>query len=128
MGERPHSTVWLQTEPQPQAGCEGCGTTHDGPSCRAGLGGEPCLAPQFVGTATALGRVLASLRGVVEPERGGNLVDLHLVKSLRIEDGEAELTVTFPRGCGSAKLLAEGAFQAMRRLLPDTDIYVRHAA
>lgn len=69
-----------------------------------------------------------SLRQVMDIERGLSLVDLQLVQALHVDDDEAELTVTFPRGCGSAQLLAEEAFQSLRDALPDTDIYVRHAA
>jgi metal-sulfur cluster biosynthetic enzyme len=69
-----------------------------------------------------------SLRQVCDPEGGRNLIELQLVQSLHVDRNEAELTVTFSRGCGSARLLAESAFQSLRGVLPDTDIYVRHAA
>jgi metal-sulfur cluster biosynthetic enzyme len=72
--------------------------------------------------------VLNSLREVVDPERGVSIVDLRLVKSLRIEPGEAELTVTFRPQCSSSRVMAEGAFERLRRALPDTDIYVLHTA
>ncbi|MDP1534398.1 MAG: iron-sulfur cluster assembly protein, partial [Rubrivivax sp.] len=64
---------------------------------------------------------------VVDSGAGRSIVDLQLVKSLRIEGGEAELTVSFAPHCGPAMALAEQAFQTLRRALPDTDIYVRHA-
>jgi metal-sulfur cluster biosynthetic enzyme len=70
---------------------------------------------------------MAALQAVVDPDCGRSIVDLQLVKSLRIEGGEVELTVTFPLHCGPSRLLAESAFQALRRVLPDTDVYVRHA-
>jgi metal-sulfur cluster biosynthetic enzyme len=108
-------------------GCGGCSADTRPQSCHAGLG-DPCLAPHLSGRSELLRRAMDSLRHVVDPERGRNLVDLHLVQSLHIDDGEAELTVTFPRGCGSARRLAEEAFQSLRGVLPDTDIYVRHAA
>ena len=69
-----------------------------------------------------------SLRTVIDPQAGQSIVDLHLVKSLRIRDGEAVLTLTFPPDPGHGDLLAEDAFQALRRLLPNTDVYVKHAA
>lgn len=86
------------------------------------------MAPHLTGHSELLRRAMDSLRHVLDPERGRSLVDLHLVQSLHIDNGEAELTVTFPRGCGSARLLAEEAFESLRGVLPDTDIYVRHAA
>jgi metal-sulfur cluster biosynthetic enzyme len=128
MGQQHHPTVWLHSGTESPGGCGHCHAPVDGPACEGHLGGEPCLSPELHGAATALRRVIDSLRAVRTADAGDNIVDLHLVKSLRIADGEAELTVTFPRGCGSASEIAEAAFQAMRRLLPDTDIYVRHAA
>jgi metal-sulfur cluster biosynthetic enzyme len=128
VGSVSSSTLWLRPD-APAAAPGACGSCEPaGAGCRRGLGGVPCLAPTLQGAADQIDRVMNSLRAVVDPDGGGSLVDLHLVQGLRIEDGEAELTVTFPRGCGSAKALAEDAFQALRRLLPDTDIYVRHAA
>ena len=128
MGQQHHPTLWLQPAVQASGGCGHCEPTEHGPACQGHLGGQPCMDPEFRGIESSLRRVIESLRAVVDPDAGDNILDLHLVKSLRIEDGEAELTVTFPRGCGSASQIAEDAFQAMRRLLPDTDIYVRHAA
>jgi len=126
MGQH-HDTLWLR--PQDTApSCAACLPAEGGPACRARSGGEPCLAPQFSGAEASLRRVIESLRSVVDADAGASIVDLHLVKSLRVEDGEAELTVTFPPGCDTARQLADDAFQAMRRMLPDTDIYVRHAA
>ncbi len=111
--------------PVADTACGGCVPTTQG--CGHALG-APCKVPRLSGDPLQLQRALASLRSVVDPEHGGNLVELQLVKSLRIEGGETELTVTFPRGCGAARLMAEDAFQALRRALPDTDIYVSHAA
>lgn len=126
MGQH-HDTLWLRPQDATPS-CAACLPAEGGPACRARPGGEPCLAPQFSGAEASLRRVIESLRSVVDADAGASIVDLHLVKSLRIEDGEAELTVTFPPGCDTARQLADDAFQAMRRMLPDTDIYVRHAA
>jgi metal-sulfur cluster biosynthetic enzyme len=104
--------------------CGGCVPSPQG--CGKALG-VPCAEPELRGEPLLLQRALAALRGVVEPEQGHNLVDLQLVQALRIEGGEAELTLTYPRGCGAARLMAEAAFQALRGALPDTDIYVGHA-
>ena len=128
MGQQHQPTLWIRPTDRSSAGCADCMPTTSGPACRGRLGGQTCMNPEFRGAEAPLQRVIESLRAVVDPEVGDNILDLHLVKSLRIEDGEAELTVTFPRGCGNASQITEDAFQAMRRLLPDTDIYVRHAA
>ncbi len=108
-------------------GCGGCEPGSPPAHCHAGLG-KPCAKPRLTGRSELLGRAMDSLRRVMDPERGRSLVDLQLVQALHVDDDEAELTVTFPRGCGSARLLAEEAFQALRGVLPDTDIYVRHEA
>ena len=111
----------------PSDDCHACHSRAEGPACRT-LVGERCASPEFHGEPALLSQVLDSLREVVDPERGGNIVDLRLVKSLRIAPGEAELVVTFPPQCGSARVMAEGAFETLRRTLPDTDVYVLHAA
>lgn len=110
------------------AGCGGCEPGGDAAwHCHAGLG-APCATPQLTGSSELLCLAMASLRLVIDPERGRSLVDLQLVQALHVDSDEAKLTVTFPRGCGSAQWLAEEAFQSLRGVLPDTDIYVRHAA
>jgi hypothetical protein len=106
--------------------CNGCPTSAGAPSCRA-IVGDTCPDPLLIGRADLLRRAMDSLRGVVDGTGGGNLVERQLVKSLRIESGEVELTLTFAPLCGSARELTEGAFETLRRSLPDTDVYVRHA-
>lgn len=119
--------VRIQIHPVAPAACGGCVSSDAGPSCRTNYG-VPCVAPELQGDDGQLLQALQSLRKVIDPEQGRNLIELQLVKSLRIADGEAELTVTFPQGCGAVRLMAEDAFHVLRRALPDTDIYVRHAA
>lgn len=123
----PHDHKQIRIHPAAPVACGGCVSTDAGPACRSAYG-VPCVAPALRGDDGQLRQALHSLRQVVDPEQGRNLIELQLVQSLRIEAGEAELTLTFPRGCGAARLLAEGAFQMLRNTLPDTDIYVRHAA
>jgi metal-sulfur cluster biosynthetic enzyme len=121
------STVWLQPE-QSQGGCAACLPSTSGPQCRAHVSGEPCAHPRLAGRHELLQRVMQELnREVIDPDAGLGIVDLHWVQALRIEDGEAELTLGFALGCGPAKRMSESAFQTLRRLLPDTDVYVRHA-
>lgn len=83
---------------------------------------EPALA----GPAETLQRVLRGLQGVVDRE-GVNLVERHWIRSLRVQDGEADLTLTLSPRSGEARELMERSFGVLRRLLPDTDVYVHHA-
>ena len=128
------STFWLQPAQGPASvtaggGCGGCLSSTSGPQCRAHLSGEACAHPQLAGRMDELLRVMQELnREVVDPEAGRGIVDLQWVRSLRIQDGEAELTLSFAPVCGPGKELSESAFQTLRRLLPDTDVYVRHLA
>lgn len=120
------STVWLQpaaAAPAAAAGCTGCVPSATGPACRSTVTGEPCLRPELAGDPPTLERVMSALNSEVTVDDAG-VVDRHWVQALRIADGEAELRLTFPFSCGSGKQLAEEAFATMRRLLPDTDVYV----
>lgn len=120
-------TFWMQpASADGEHGCGGCVASPTGPACRSQALGEPCLAPQLQGDRETIQRVLAALDAEVSDPAGG-IVARHCVKSLRIGGGEAELVVTFPPSCGAGKELAEGAFATLRRLLPDTDVYVLHA-
>lgn len=121
-------TLWMQPASQP-AGCSGCLSSDSGPQCRSHVTGEACAQPQLEGRQELITQVLHQLnREVVDPDAGRGIVDLQWVQSLRIQDGEAELTLSFAAVCGPAKELAESAFRTLRRLLPDTDVYVRHTA
>lgn len=121
-------TLWIQSA-QPAGQCGGCLSSDGGPQCRAHVTGEPCAHPHLTGQSALIRQVLEALnRQVVDPDAGLGIVDLQWVQGLRIEDGEAELTLSFAPVCGPAKELSETAFQTLRRLLPDTDVYVRHAA
>lgn len=121
------NTVWMQ----PQAGAEAAqGHCTACPQCPSAAqhGNVPqaqartCAEPRLEGDGTALARALAALRSAEDAE--GNLVDTRRFSRLRIADGEAELTLTFPRTCTPTRVLAEEAFQALRQALPDTDVYV----
>jgi hypothetical protein len=50
-----------------------------------------------------------------------------LVRSLQVLPGEVTLQLAVGRQCGGLAL-AEAAFETLRGLLPDTDIYVTHTA
>jgi hypothetical protein len=116
------TTVWLQPA---QAGCGGCEPSDDSSPCR-GTASSICESPSLTGDPAVMARLLGALRAVGDAD--GNLVDARRISALRLQDGEAELTLAFPRGCGPARLLAEGAFHVLKLELPDTDVYVRHAA
>jgi hypothetical protein len=120
-------TFWMQASgAEAEPGCGGCVASPSGPACRSTALGEPCMAPQLQGDRATIQRVLQALDAEVADAAGG-IVGRHCVKSLRIGGGEAELVVTFPPSCGGGKALAESAFATLRRLLPDTDVYVLHA-
>ena len=121
-----NTTLWLQ-QAQPSSGCGGCLASDSGPKCRTHVTGEACTQPQLAGSTDQLQQVLQALNAhVVDPDAGRGIVDLQWVRALRIEGGEAELTLSFAPACGPGKELSESAFQTLRRLLPDTDVYVRH--
>lgn len=82
--------------------------------------------PALSGPADTVQRVLRGLRGVVDRD-GGNLVDRHWIRSLRVAEGEADLTLTLSARSGEGRELVERSFAVLRRLLPDTDVYVHHA-
>lgn len=113
-----------------QGGCGACVHSAAGPVCHTAAE-VPCGGPALSGPPEQLERVLHVLEqalGVGSPQpEAPSLPARSLVHSLRLGDGEAELTLAVARRCGGA-LLADTAFQALRQLLPDTDIYVLHAA
>ena len=91
---------------------------------------SPCLAPLLpelllAGPADALLRSLDALRRVQDPGLGAGILELGLVESLRLSDGEAELCLVTPgASCPLSDLTADAAFRAIQQALPDTDIYL----
>lgn len=125
------STLWLQPAggPGSGSGCGSCAPPDSGPSCRVHLHGGTCAQPRLAGRAEQVGAVLRALDiEVVDPDARRGIVDLQWVQALLISDDEVELTLGFAGDCGPGRQLADSAFRTLRRLLPDTDIYVRHAA
>lgn len=108
---------------RPAAGCGHCHREANGtPVCRSAHA-EPCAAPALSGPQDQLTRVLAALsQGLGCAADGAGLV-----RSLTVQPGEVELELAVPPHCGGIEL-ADTAFQTLRGLLPDTDIYVRPAA
>lgn len=100
--------------------CAGCAS-----NCRSVVG-RPCLAPQLHGPHEDVQRVMAALDADIRHGTDGCFRATDLVHALTLGDGEAELHLGVAREGGSS--LLDAAFQTLRRLLPDTDIYVTHAA
>jgi hypothetical protein len=113
------TTVWLKNAEQ---GCGHCVPSVGGHIC-VGDYGQPCQHPALDGDPMLLRRVLLALRAVADDH--GNLVDAQRIRTLHASEGEVELTLALPAGCGPATVLVDDAFQVLRRLLPDTDIFVR---
>jgi len=104
----------------------GCGDCLHGagsaPACRA-LQGEALDPPRLSGPGDELQRLLAGLA----PALGfGDGQGAGIVRALQVLPGEVDLQLAVSRHCGGA-LLADAAFQTLRGLLPDTDIYVTTA-
>ncbi|OYT87054.1 MAG: hypothetical protein CFE46_12590 [Burkholderiales bacterium PBB6] len=110
---------------QDHDGCSACLDSAAGPVCRSDMA-TPCITPALQGPAEELQRVMQALDQALAVRTDGGLGASGLIHSLRLDDGEVELMLTVAPRCGGARL-ADSAFQALRRLLPDTDIYVRHA-
>ncbi len=119
MGPAPHTIpIYAAT---PASGCGACAHPADsGPVCQATLG-EDCAAPQLSGPADEVQRLLTALRPLLGAAEAGGLV-----QALRVQPGEVELQLARRASCagGGGGALADSAFQTLRSLLPDTDIYV----
>jgi len=107
------------------AGCHGCTAGSDAPACQA-LVGQPLRPAELSGPPADLQRLLAALASTLgfppdQPEVAG-------VRGLQVGAGEVALTLASAPGCAGSAVLTDAAFQTLRRLLPDTDIYIRHAA
>lgn len=119
MGTALHTIPIFNAGPDAAPGCGSClPTAGSGPVCRSMLG-EDCGAPLFTGPADELVRLQRALTPLL-----GALESSGLVRALRVQDGEVELQLAVRADCGGAAL-ADDAFHALRKLLPDTDIYVQ---
>ena len=105
----------------PATGCGAClHSAEDDPVCRVSVG-EACAAPELSGPPDALNRLLAALAPLLVGTQGGSLL-----RALHVLPGEVALTLAVHAHGGGA-VLADQAFQTLRALLPDTDIYVNTA-
>lgn len=84
-----------------------------GPAHELLLSGEPAQLRQ----------VLGALEAAVVARTGWRLPVARWLRELRLDDGEAYVAIT-PEVGGACGPSAEAAFDTLRRLLPDTDIYV----
>jgi hypothetical protein len=105
-------------------GCGACLHGASSPDCDGALGASD-VAPTLCGPADEIDALLLALSqrlgtaGDAEPTRW--------LRALKLAPGEVEVTLAVAAHC-SGTALADSAFQALRGLLPDTDIYVRLAA
>ena len=127
MQERPNA-IWIQptrlsggsdTSPV-ETGCGGCASEEAAMP-------QAVAAPVLSGDPQLIARVFEALQQVQEAGGGHSIVDSGRVQGLDIGDGEATLTLRMGQGlCSDAKRLAEQAFEALRKTLPETDLYLRH--
>jgi hypothetical protein len=112
----------------PLTGCGHCLHGEAGePVCRT-VRGDASEAPQLSGPADELQRLMAALAPVLGfADESGTRAGASLVRALNLLPGEVELQLAVGRHCGGATL-ADSAFETLRGLLPDTDIYVTAAA
>ena len=115
-------TIAIHNE-APATGCGVCThSTADGPVCSVVMG-EDCAAPRLSGPPDELQRLLGALgQQLGYPADGAGLV-----QALHVLPGEVDLRLAVAR-CHGGAALCDSAFQTLRSLLPDTDIYVTPAA
>lgn len=83
--------------------------------------------PQLRGESESLQRVIGALQAALNAQVGLDAPANAWLRALRLEGDEAELSLApgLPH-CGVE--IAQAAFDTLKGLLPDTDIYVRTAA
>jgi hypothetical protein len=113
-------------QPGASGGCGACLSSAAGPVCRAALCSD--AHPQhFEGPPELVRQLVAELDAALAVQRPDDPgAPTSLVHSLTLGDGEADLKLAVASRCAGAHLV-DAAFQALRRLLPDTDIYVSSA-
>lgn len=118
------STISIRPVGAAPGGCGHCPSSAGSHGCVTSPPGVPCDATETSGPADQVARVMGALGlrlgfAPEAPEQAG-------VRALRITPGEVELELAWPAHCGGIEF-AETAFDTLRGLLPDTDIYVTHA-
>ena len=109
--------------PATHPGCGQCGSRPDAEDCHNPVRGLPCAEPRLDGPPQLLAQLLGALGGALDAEASGCIRPRDYIHALRVDADEAELQLGVrPDAAGIA--LMDTAFQTLRRLLPDTDIYV----
>ena len=117
-------TIPIQGEAT-HAGCNACLQTEAGPACHA-VGPVAAAPPRLVGPTAELQRLMAALAPCLGFEMAPGAAGAGLVRALAVLPGEVTLELAVSRHCGGQRLV-DAAFQTLRTLLPDTDIYVTPA-
>lgn len=69
--------------------------------------------------------VLDSLREVIDPELGYNIVDLGLIYSLEVNDGVVKITMTMTTpGCPAQDYIMSGVYERSRTLPGVSDVQI----
>lgn len=84
------------------------------------------VVPVLEGDTGKLNDVLAAVKRQVDAEFDTDLPEGAWLRGLRLQDGEAEMQLAPELACKGFTIAAI-AFDTMRQLLPDTDIYVGSA-
>jgi hypothetical protein len=79
--------------------------------------------PKLSGQPDQLRHVLGALEAAVRARMGWRLPTATWLRELRLDDGEVFVAIT-PELGGACGPSAEVTFDTLRRLLPDTDIFV----
>lgn len=122
-----HRIIAIAAPDSPRSPCQACGGGADAVACGVALRGLPCATPRLEGPPELLQRVLHELGHALDREGGGCVPARDFVHALQLRDGEAELRLGVQRDAAGVQLM-DAAFQTLRRLLPDTDIYVSQLA
>jgi hypothetical protein len=95
---------------------------HDESPCRAPLSWR-VVEPLLEGPPERVHTIVQTLVPLVDAEFGHTLPAGAWLRGLKVADDEAVLTIAPDLAC-HGHAVASLAFDVMRRLLPDTDIYV----
>ncbi len=114
----------IRVDPPPARACSACVHDTAASACRSACG-QAWVEPALLGPRAEIDRLLQALGEALGWR--ADTEDPLPVSALRIEPGEVELTLNVAGSCGG-RALAGRAFETLRLLLPDTDIYVGIAA
>lgn len=85
------------------------------------------IDPRLEGPPACVQDIVQALKPLVDAEFGAELPAGAWLRVLKVDNDEALLTIAPGLAC-HGEVVATLAFDVMRRLLPDTDIYVGAAA